>query len=66
MHETPACEQVGFVLGKLYLLTVQENPEHDCFGPVRDRIKTGKGTIRTRSADFLTYALLERRSSRSR
>jgi len=52
-------EQVGFVLGKSYLLTVQEEPEHDCFGPVRDRIRTGKGVIRSRSADFLTYALLD-------
>lgn len=52
-------EQVGFILGKSYLLTVQEEPENDCFGPVRDRIRTGKGTIRTRSADFLIYALLD-------
>ncbi|MGK7900766.1 MAG: magnesium/cobalt transporter CorA [Hormoscilla sp.] len=52
-------EQVGFILGKSYLLTIQENPEHDCFGAVRDRIRTGKGIIRTRSADFLSYALID-------
>lgn len=52
-------EQVSFVLGKSYLLTVQEEPERDCFGAVRDRIRTGKGIIRTRGADFLTYALLD-------
>ncbi len=28
-------EQVSLVLGKHYLLTVQEEPEHDCFEGVR-------------------------------
>ncbi|MEB3830848.1 magnesium/cobalt transporter CorA [Phormidium sp. CCY1219] len=52
-------EQVSFVLGKHYLLTVQEEPEHDCFGPVRDRIRTNKGNIRKYGADYLAYALLD-------
>ncbi len=52
-------EQVSFVLGKNYLLTVQEEPEYDCFGPVRDRIRNNKGTIRKHGADYLTYALLD-------
>lgn len=52
-------EQVSFVLGKYYLLTVQEEPERDCFQPVRDRIRHDKGTIRQRGADFLAYALLD-------
>lgn len=30
-------EQVSFVLGKNYLLTVQEEPEQDCFTSVSDR-----------------------------
>jgi magnesium transporter len=52
-------EQVSFVLGKHYLLTVQEEPEDDCFGPVRDRIRTNKGNIRKNGADYLAYALLD-------
>jgi magnesium transporter len=52
-------EQVSFILGKHYLLTVQEEPKHDCFGAVRERIRTGKGTIRKRKADYLAYALLD-------
>lgn len=52
-------EQVSFVLGKHYLLTVQEEPERDCFTPVRDRIRHNKGTIRKHGADYLTYALLD-------
>ena len=50
-------EQVSFVLGENYLLTVQEEPEQDCFSPVRDRLSKNKGIIRTQKADYLTYAL---------
>ncbi|MBD1924594.1 magnesium/cobalt transporter CorA [Microcoleus sp. FACHB-831] len=52
-------EQVSFVLGKHYLLTVQEEPDRDCFQPVRDRIRNKKGIIRTQGADYLAYALLD-------
>ncbi|MBW4440920.1 MAG: magnesium/cobalt transporter CorA [Plectolyngbya sp. WJT66-NPBG17] len=52
-------EQVSFILGKHYLLTVQEEPEHDCFHMVRDRIRSAKGTICKRGADYLAYALLD-------
>ena len=50
-------EQVSFVLGKNYLLTVQEEPQQDCFTPVRDRLAKNKGIIRQQKADYLTYAL---------
>lgn len=52
-------EQVSFVLGKHYLLTVQEEPQRDCFGPVRDRIRTNKGSVRKSGTDYLAYALLD-------
>jgi magnesium transporter len=52
-------EQVSFILGKYYLLTVQEEPELDTFNPVRDRIRTGKGTIRRHGADYLAYTLMD-------
>jgi magnesium transporter len=52
-------EQVSLVLGPSYLLTVQEEPEHDCFDQVRHRIRSNKGTIRQRGADYLAYALLD-------
>jgi magnesium transporter len=52
-------EQVSFILGKHYLLTVQEEPQRDCFGPVRDRIRKNKGIIRKQKADYLTYTLLD-------
>ncbi|HEY9641564.1 MAG TPA: magnesium/cobalt transporter CorA [Coleofasciculaceae cyanobacterium] len=52
-------EQVSFILGKHYLLTVQEEPEYDCFGAVRDRIRTSKGIIRSQGADYLAYSLID-------
>lgn len=52
-------EQVSFVLGKHYLLTVQEEPQRDCFGSVRDRIRAAKGAIRKSGSDYLAYALLD-------
>ena len=52
-------EQVSFVLGKHYLLTVQEEADYDCFGPIAERIRTSKGTIRSQGADYLAYTLLD-------
>ncbi len=50
-------EQVSLVVGKNYVLTVQEKPDKDCFRPVRRRIKFKKGNITTMGADYLAYAL---------
>lgn len=50
-------EQVSLVLGKHYLLSIQEEPQWDCFGPVRDRVRHNQGIIRRRGADYLAYAL---------
>ncbi len=50
-------EQVSLVVGKNYVLTVQEYPDKDCLRPVRRRIKFNKGSIRDMGADYLAYAL---------
>ena len=52
-------EQVSLILGEHYLLTVQEEPERDCFDRVRDRIRSDKGIIRKQGADYLAYTLLD-------
>ncbi|MEM8505783.1 MAG: magnesium/cobalt transporter CorA [Cyanobacteria bacterium P01_D01_bin.1] len=52
-------EQLSFVLGPNYLLTVQEELEQDCLNAVRNRIRTGQGLIRSEGADYLAYALLD-------
>ncbi len=51
-------QQVGFVLGKEYLVTFQED-KNDCFNPVGDRLKIAKGKLRTSGVDYLTYLLLD-------
>lgn len=52
-------EQVSFILGRNYLLTVQEEPDYDCFGPVQERIRMNKGNIRKHGADYLAYSILD-------
>jgi magnesium transporter len=52
-------EQVSFVLGQHYLLTIQEEPRRDCFNPVRHRIKLNRGIIRKHGSDYLAYSLLD-------
>ncbi len=52
-------EQVSFILGKHYLLTVQEETHYDVFGYVRDRIRTNKGSIRKLGPDYLAYTLID-------
>ncbi len=57
--ETFESEQVSLILGRHYLLTVQEEPRYDCFGPIRERIRTNKGSIRKSGPDYLAYALMD-------
>lgn len=51
-------EQISFILGKNYVLTIQEVPG-DSFEAVRQRIRRGKGLIRKAGADYLLYALVD-------
>ncbi len=51
-------EQVSLVIGDGFVVSFQEVPG-DVFEPVRERIRAGKGRIRSLSADYLGYALLD-------
>lgn len=51
-------EQISLVLGKGYVLTIQEQSIR-IFEPVRDRIRNNKGRLRFSGADYLAYALLD-------
>jgi magnesium transporter len=51
-------EQVSFVLGDHYVLSLQETPG-DVFDPIRERIQTDGSRIRRGGADFLLYSLLD-------
>ena len=52
-------EQVSLILGKNFVLSFQEGKEGDVFGPLRDRIRSGKGRIRKMGADYLAYAMID-------
>ena len=54
-----ALEQLSIFLGKAYLLTIQEESEHDVFEQVRERLRGGSGYAREKKADYLAYALLD-------
>lgn len=51
-------EQVSIVLGANYVLTFQER-YGDVLDPVRRRLRSGQGVIRTKGADYLAYALFD-------
>ncbi len=51
-------EQISFFLGRTFVLTFQET-KGDCFDLVRERIRKGKGQIRTAGPAYLTYALVD-------
>jgi magnesium transporter len=51
-------EQLSLVLGQDYVVTFQERVG-DVFEPVRERLRKGKGRIRTMPPDYLAYALID-------
>lgn len=54
-----ASEQLSLVLGRGFVLTFQEGSRGDVFEPIRERIRSGKGKIRSLGADYLAYTLLD-------
>jgi magnesium transporter len=52
-------EQVSFVLGDNYVISLQEERTGDVFDPVRLRIETAGGKIRRADTDFLFYSLID-------
>ena len=56
--ENVRVEQVSIILGENYVISFLED-EGDVFGPVRERIRSGKGRICQQGADYLAYALLD-------
>lgn len=52
-------EQVSMFFGDDLVLTIQERGGHDVFDRVRGRLRAGRGHLRMRGPDYLTYALLD-------
>lgn len=51
-------DQLSLFVNEKMVITIQENYD-DIFEPVRSRIRTGKGHLRSSSSDYLAYALLD-------
>jgi magnesium transporter len=51
-------DQLSLILGPNFVLSFQETPG-DCLGPVRQRIRGGKGRIRKLGPDYLAYAIID-------
>ena len=51
-------EQISLIVGENYIISFQEI-EGDVFNSVRERIRKGKGRIRTEGSGYLAYALVD-------
>jgi magnesium transporter len=51
-------DQLAMFLGKKYILTFQHTVG-DCFDALRERIRQGRGILRTSGTDYLAYAMLD-------
>jgi magnesium transporter len=51
-------EQMAFLLADRVVVSFQERPG-DGFEPVRERLRQGKGRVRTEGADYLLYSLCD-------
>jgi magnesium transporter len=52
-------EQISLVVGANFVISFQEGLDSDPFDPIRERIRGGKGKLRTMGTDYLAYALLD-------
>jgi len=57
-YEQITTDQLSLFLGRNYVLTFQER-ETTLLDPLRERLKNKLGLLRTRSADFLAYTILD-------
>lgn len=57
--KTVEVEQISMVLGKDFVLSIQEEAERDAFDPLRAKIRLAKSNIRQNGADYLLYCMLD-------
>jgi len=55
---TISLEQVSIILGKNYVISLQEKPL-EIYEPIRSRIKNDKSKIRNTGSDYLVYLLID-------
>lgn len=52
-------EQLNLIFGKNYVVSVQGGAPGDSLNAVRDRIREGRGRIRSAEGDYLAYAIID-------
>lgn len=57
-QEMVATEQISMYVGSNFVVTFQEGPV-DATKPVLDRLRKGRGLLRSRGSDYLTYAIID-------
>lgn len=57
-YQEVVAEQVSLVLGKNFVVSFQEGA-HDAFAHVRERLRSGKGRLRSSGSDYLAYTLID-------
>ncbi len=56
---TIATEQISLILGENFVISFQEGIKGDVFNPIRERLRNSRGRIRSMSADYLAYSLID-------
>lgn len=59
VEKTLEQEQISILLGKDYVISLQEDEFADVFNPLRKQIRTANSKIRQRGADYLCYSMLD-------
>ena len=52
-------EQISIVLGKDFILSIQEDANRDVFDGIREKLRIANSKLRNSGADYLCYALLD-------
>ncbi len=58
LREKLVMKQVSMYVGDNFVITFQERPG-DSFRPIRERIRSRKGRLRTSGGDYLAYAVID-------
>ena len=59
VKKTVESEQISIVLGKHFVISFQEDASRDVFNPLRQKLKMPKSQIRSKSADYLCYTMID-------
>lgn len=57
--KTVESEQISIVLGHNFVISFQEDASRDVFNPLRQKLLMAKSQIRSRTADYLCYTMID-------